>query len=89
MAREHLKEGLETSVSMDEIETALMTFSEFNSSSVKNRQLQVREMFAKHLLQIHGVSVDKARAVVDKVGNSAIFLSMFRKFCVLMFSNGE
>ncbi|XP_042874642.1 crossover junction endonuclease MUS81-like isoform X2 [Penaeus japonicus] len=78
MAREHLKEGLETSVSMDEIETTLMTFSEFNSSSVKNRQLQVREMFAKHLLQIHGVSVDKARAVVDKYGTPKQLMEAYK-----------
>lgn len=74
MSREHFKEGLENPTTQ-EIVTSLMTFSEFNSSSVKNRQLEVREMFAKHLLQIHGVSVDKARAVVDKVGHSVILFS--------------
>lgn len=74
MSREHFKEGLENPTTQ-EIVTSLMTFSEFNSSSVKNRQLEVREMFAKHLLQIHGVSVDKARAVVDKVGHFVIFFS--------------
>lgn len=49
-----------------EIETCLLPFTEFNTASMKNQQLTVREMFAKHLLQLHGISADKARAVVDK-----------------------
>ncbi|XP_063886225.1 crossover junction endonuclease MUS81-like isoform X4 [Scylla paramamosain] len=48
------------------IETCLLPFTEFNTASMKNQQLTVREMFAKHLLQLHGISADKARAVVDK-----------------------
>ncbi|XP_063614741.1 crossover junction endonuclease MUS81-like isoform X1 [Penaeus indicus] len=78
MSREHLKEGLENPMTQEEIETSLMTFSEFNSSSVKNRQLEVREMFAKHLLQIHGVSVDKARAVVDKFGTPRQLMEAYK-----------
>ncbi|XP_069994834.1 crossover junction endonuclease MUS81-like isoform X2 [Penaeus vannamei] len=77
MSREHFKEGLENPTTQ-EIVTSLMTFSEFNSSSVKNRQLEVREMFAKHLLQIHGVSVDKARAVVDKFGTPRQLMEAYR-----------
>lgn len=46
---------------------SLLPFSEFNEVSMKNQQLSVQEMFAKHLLQLHGVSVDKAQALVDKV----------------------
>lgn len=48
-------------------EITLVPFCEFNAASMKNQQLTVQEMFAKHLLQLHGISVDKARAVVDKV----------------------
>lgn len=50
-----------------EMGMSLLPFSEFNTASMKNQQLTVQEMFAKHLLQLHGVSVDKARAVVDEV----------------------
>nr|XP_045607810.1 crossover junction endonuclease MUS81-like isoform X2 [Procambarus clarkii] len=60
-------------------ETLLMTFTEFNAASVKNRQLSVKEMFAKHLLQIHGLSVDKARAVVDEHGAPALLMSAYEK----------
>lgn len=49
-------------------QTHLPTFKEFNTSCAKTQQLTVREMLAKHLLQMHGLSVDKARAVVDQVG---------------------
>lgn len=53
--------------SQSEVEESLPPFYEFNTASMKNQQLTVQEMFAKHLLQLHGVSADKARAVVDKV----------------------
>lgn len=43
-----------------------MTFKEFNSASVKNKRLKVSEMFAKHLLQFYGLSVDRAAAIVEK-----------------------
>lgn len=56
--------GCQSNIS--EIETCLLPFTEFNTASMKNQQLTVREMFAKHLLQLHGISADKARAVVDK-----------------------
>ncbi|KAG7167552.1 Crossover junction endonuclease MUS81-like [Homarus americanus] len=61
----------------DRTETSLMTFTEFNAASVKNRQLTVREMFAKHLLQFHGLSVDKARAIVDKYGTPGLLMSEY------------
>lgn len=52
----------------------MLSFSEFNAASMKNQQLTVREMFAKHLMQLYGVSADKARAVVDKVVCSLFIL---------------
>lgn len=59
-------DGNQTSLP-SETETSLLSFIEFNAASMKNQQLTVREMFAKHLLQLYGISADKARAVVDKV----------------------
>ncbi|GFY55933.1 crossover junction endonuclease MUS81 [Trichonephila inaurata madagascariensis] len=42
-----------------------LSFKEFNCSSIKNKSLTVKEMFAKHLLQFFGLSVDRAAAIVD------------------------
>lgn len=41
----------------------LMTFKEFNISSSKNKKFKVRDMFIKQLLQLKGLSVDKALAI--------------------------
>ena len=46
---------------------SLVQFCTFNKSAVKNRQLTVREMLAKHLLQIAGLSVQKVAAILDEV----------------------
>ncbi|KAK3878475.1 hypothetical protein Pcinc_016893 [Petrolisthes cinctipes] len=46
----------------------LPTFQEFNTSCAKTQLLKVREMLAKQLLQMYGLSVDKARAIVDQYG---------------------
>lgn len=54
-----------------------MTFKEFNSTSIKNKSLSVREMFAKHLLQFHGLSVERAAAIVDKFETPAKFLHSY------------
>ncbi|XP_064621952.1 crossover junction endonuclease MUS81-like [Lineus longissimus] len=44
----------------------LMTFDEFNKSSVKTRALTVKEHFGKHLMRINKMSQDKALAVLAK-----------------------
>ncbi|KAI8479205.1 Crossover junction endonuclease mus81 [Branchiostoma belcheri] len=43
----------------------LLTFPEFNETSVKNRVMTVKEMFAKQLMQFHGMSKEKVAAVVN------------------------
>ncbi|KAF2352972.1 ERCC4 domain [Trinorchestia longiramus] len=48
----------------------LVEFQTFNKSAVKNRQLSVREMLAKHLLQVAGLSVQKVAAIVNEKGSS-------------------
>lgn len=45
--------------------TYLMTFEEFNQFSNKNKPLTVKEMFAKCLMKIQGVSQEKCMAIVD------------------------
>lgn len=51
-----------------------LTFAEFNSSSVKNKDLTVREMFGKHLLQLRGVSLEKATCILRKYPTPASLL---------------
>ncbi|KAF2352973.1 hypothetical protein FHG87_016272 [Trinorchestia longiramus] len=48
----------------------LVEFQTFNKSVVKNRQLSVREMLAKHLLQVAGLSVQKVAAIVNEVNRA-------------------
>ena len=45
--------------------TYLMTLSEFNQFSNKNKPLTVKEMFAKCLMKIQGVSQEKVIAIVQ------------------------
>lgn len=43
----------------------LMTFEEFNQFSNKNKPLTVKEMFAKCLMKMQGLSQDKCLAILD------------------------
>ena len=43
----------------------LMTFEEFNEFSNKNKPLTVREMFAKWLMKIQGVSQEKCLPIIE------------------------
>ncbi|ELU03776.1 hypothetical protein CAPTEDRAFT_101818 [Capitella teleta] len=46
-------------------ETHVMTFIEFNESSVKNRPLSVKELFGKQLVQLSGLTPEKAAAILQ------------------------
>ncbi|XP_042294869.1 crossover junction endonuclease MUS81 isoform X2 [Sceloporus undulatus] len=43
----------------------LLTFAEFNEGAVKNKAQTVREVFARQLMQISGISGDKAAAILE------------------------
>ncbi len=43
----------------------LLTLSEFNQFSNKNKPMSIKEMFAKCLMKIQGVSQEKAIAIID------------------------
>lgn len=43
----------------------LMTFKEFNEFSNKNKPLTIKEMFAKCLMKIQGVSQEKCLAIIE------------------------
>ncbi|ODM95428.1 Crossover junction endonuclease MUS81 [Orchesella cincta] len=47
-------------------EAHLMFFSDFNDFSVKKMNWKVKEMFARHLMRLKGLSVDKAYAIIQK-----------------------
>ncbi|CAF4850875.1 unnamed protein product [Pieris macdunnoughi] len=51
--------------SCDPKDGMLMTFNYFNKSSVKTKVLSVTEMFIKMLLQLKGMSVEKALAITS------------------------
>ncbi|KAK7103517.1 hypothetical protein V1264_018398 [Littorina saxatilis] len=64
-SQDRLKElGIKFGIS--DTEHRLMPFDHFNQSSLKNKPLTVLELFAKQLIQLHGMSADKARAIVDR-----------------------
>ncbi|KAJ7360130.1 Crossover junction endonuclease mus81 [Desmophyllum pertusum] len=44
----------------------LMNFPDFNDSTVKNKVMTVSEVFAKQLMQLNGISPDKAVAILEK-----------------------
>ncbi|XP_043486854.1 crossover junction endonuclease MUS81 [Polistes fuscatus] len=61
---EHKKENLlPTDVSSDTV--LLMNFEEFNKAASKLKNFNVRQMFVRQLLQLKGMSVDKALAIVE------------------------
>ncbi|XP_073207768.1 crossover junction endonuclease MUS81 isoform X3 [Lepidochelys kempii] len=51
----------------------LMTFQEFNEGAVKNKAQTVREVFARQLMQISGVSGEKAAAILERYSTLASF----------------
>ncbi|KAL1497572.1 hypothetical protein ABEB36_008508 [Hypothenemus hampei] len=44
----------------------LMTFKQFNLSSIKNKAMTITDLFTKMLIQINGMSVEKALSVTQK-----------------------
>ncbi|XP_076393272.1 mus81 structure-specific endonuclease subunit isoform X2 [Megachile rotundata] len=44
----------------------LMEFKEFNKAASKQKVFKVNQMFVRHLLQLKGMSVDKASAIVER-----------------------
>ncbi|XP_045535916.1 crossover junction endonuclease MUS81 [Papilio machaon] len=58
--------------------TTLMTFYYFNKSTVKNKPLTVTETFIKILLQLKGVSVEKALAITSKYTTPHSLISAYK-----------
>uniref|UniRef100_A0A8C6A5C0 Crossover junction endonuclease MUS81 n=1 Tax=Marmota marmota marmota TaxID=9994 RepID=A0A8C6A5C0_MARMA len=50
---------------------SLLTFSDFNTGAIKNKAQSVREVFARQLMQVRGISGEKAAALVDRYSTPA------------------
>nr|XP_060614156.1 crossover junction endonuclease MUS81 isoform X1 [Anolis sagrei ordinatus] len=55
----------------------LLTFTEFNESAVKNKAQTVREVFARQLMQISGISGEKAAAILERYPTPASLRDAF------------
>uniref|UniRef100_A0A8C8RB42 Crossover junction endonuclease MUS81 n=1 Tax=Pelusios castaneus TaxID=367368 RepID=A0A8C8RB42_9SAUR len=55
----------------------LMTFQEFNEGAVKNKAQTVREVFARQLMQVSGVSGEKAAAILERYSTPASLLATY------------
>ncbi|XP_036618119.1 crossover junction endonuclease MUS81 isoform X2 [Trichosurus vulpecula] len=56
---------------------SLFTFSDFNEGARKNKAQSVREVFARQLMQLRGVSGEKAAAVLEKYNTPACLLAAY------------
>ncbi|XP_004393979.1 PREDICTED: crossover junction endonuclease MUS81 [Odobenus rosmarus divergens] len=56
---------------------SLLTFSDFNTGAIKNKAQSVREVFIRQLMQVRGVSGEKAAAIVDQYGTPASLLAAY------------
>ncbi|XP_023710532.1 crossover junction endonuclease MUS81 isoform X3 [Cryptotermes secundus] len=57
---------------------SLMTFSEFNMASSKTKALKVQDVFIKQLLQLHGLSAEKAQAIVERYPTPRVLMAAFQ-----------
>ncbi|KAG5320658.1 MUS81 endonuclease, partial [Pseudoatta argentina] len=53
----------------------LMEFKELNKASSKQRTFKVSEMFIRQLLQLKGMSIDKAMAIVERYASPQILIT--------------
>ncbi|XP_025194530.1 crossover junction endonuclease MUS81 [Melanaphis sacchari] len=57
----------------------LISFKTFSSSSAKNKNMTVRDMLIRQLLQIRGLSVHKAFAIVEQYPSPKSLINAFRR----------
>uniref|UniRef100_A0A3B5M007 Crossover junction endonuclease MUS81 n=1 Tax=Xiphophorus couchianus TaxID=32473 RepID=A0A3B5M007_9TELE len=58
---------------------SLISFAEFNHGAVKNKCQTVREVFARQLMQISGLSGHKAAAILEQYGTPHSLLAAYEK----------
>ncbi|KAG7464485.1 hypothetical protein MATL_G00166100 [Megalops atlanticus] len=59
----------------------LLSFAEFNQGAVKNKSQTVREVFARQLMQISGISGDKAAAILEHYSTVSSLLQAYDQCC--------
>ncbi|KAJ8387459.1 hypothetical protein AAFF_G00156970 [Aldrovandia affinis] len=57
----------------------LISFAEFNHGAVKNKCQTVREVFARQLMQISGISGDKAAAIMEQYSTVSSLLQAYEQ----------
>nr|XP_019963449.1 PREDICTED: crossover junction endonuclease MUS81 [Paralichthys olivaceus]XP_019963450.1 PREDICTED: crossover junction endonuclease MUS81 [Paralichthys olivaceus] len=58
---------------------SLMSFAEFNHGAIKNKCQTVREVFARQLMQISGLSGDKAAAILENYSTPYSLLTAYEQ----------
>uniref|UniRef100_A0A4W4H2C8 Crossover junction endonuclease MUS81 n=1 Tax=Electrophorus electricus TaxID=8005 RepID=A0A4W4H2C8_ELEEL len=66
---------------MESPQCSLISFTEFNHGAVKNKCQTVREVFARQLMQISGISGDKAAAILEHYSTVSSLLDAYAQ-CV-------
>ncbi|XP_056383495.1 crossover junction endonuclease MUS81 [Hyla sarda] len=61
----------------DDQSCILLEFKDFNEGAMKNKAQTVREVFARQLMQISGVSGEKATAILERYSTPASLLSAY------------
>ncbi|KAM4617128.1 crossover junction endonuclease MUS81 isoform 1-T4 [Discoglossus pictus] len=67
----------ERALTQDSQSCILLEFKEFNEGAMKNKAQTVREVFARQLMQISGVSGEKAAAILERYSTPASLLSAY------------
>ncbi|KAL6118345.1 mus81 [Pungitius sinensis] len=58
---------------------SLISFAEFNYGAIKNKCQTVREVFARQLMQVSGLSGDKAAAILEQYGTPHSLLAAYER----------
>lgn len=58
---------------------SLISFAEFNHGAVKNKCQTVREVFARQLMQVSGLSGDKAAAILEQYSTPHSLLTAYER----------
>ncbi|KAK1126044.1 hypothetical protein K0M31_005571 [Melipona bicolor] len=66
-----------------------MVFEEFNKAASKQKVFKVNEMFVRQLLQLKGMSIDKALAIVEHYSTPRLLIEAFREFDESLLANIE
>ncbi|XP_075693469.1 structure-specific endonuclease subunit MUS81 isoform X4 [Rhinoderma darwinii] len=61
----------------DDLSCILLEFRDFNEGAMKNKAQTVKEVFARQLMQISGVSGEKAAAILERYSTPASLLTAY------------